>query len=143
MMARNTILILEDNDERIAGFHAAVTSIDSRFMVELWHDAPTMIKECSHFFGTACLISLDHDLNPRPGITEDPGTGLDVAEYLCTHAPVCPIILHSTNYERVWSMHNEFRFAGWPVDRVGPIGDDWIPKLWLPVVQKLLSNTFT
>ncbi|EEF61362.1 cyclic-phosphate processing receiver domain-containing protein [Pedosphaera parvula] len=139
-MARNTILILEDNDDRIAGFHAAIASLDSRLNVKLWYDAPTMIKECSQFLDAACLFSLDHDLNPRPGASEDPGTGLDVAEYLCTHVPVCSVLLHSTNYERVWSMHNEFRFAGWQVDRVGPIGEDWIPKLWLPVVRKILSS---
>ena len=36
-------------------------------------------------------------------------------------------------------MHNELRFAGWQVDRVGPIGDDWIPKLWLPKARELLA----
>jgi propanol-preferring alcohol dehydrogenase len=38
-----------------------------------------MIAECQDLFPTAALISLDHDLNPIPGATVDPGTGVDVA----------------------------------------------------------------
>jgi ADP-ribosylglycohydrolase len=43
-------------------------------------------------------------------------------------------------------MHNELRFADWIVDKVGPIGDDWIEKLWLPKARQLLAenhNTWT
>jgi hypothetical protein len=31
------------------------------------------------------------------------------------------------------------RFAGWQVERVGSIGDDWIPKLWLPKAREMLA----
>ncbi|MGC3961054.1 MAG: hypothetical protein QM813_24915 [Verrucomicrobiota bacterium] len=41
-----------------------------------------MIAECEPFFPTTVLISLDHDLNPMPGATVDPGTGVDVAQFL-------------------------------------------------------------
>jgi len=99
-----------------------------------------MIAEVLPFLDQACLISLDHDLNPQPGITVDPGTGLEVAEFLAKQSPVCPVLIHSTNYEKAWSMHNEFRFANWQVDRVGPISDDWIEKLWLPKVKTLLKG---
>ncbi len=100
-----------------------------------------MVAECESWFPTTALISLDHDLNPQPGATRDPGTGLDVARSLGDFLPVCPVILHSTNADRVWSMHNEFRFAGWSTERVGPLGSDWIRESWLPKVRAVLGGT--
>ncbi|MGA3141961.1 MAG: ADP-ribosylglycohydrolase family protein [Verrucomicrobiota bacterium] len=135
-----TILLLEDNDERIAGFKSAVRELGEDWQLHIWHDAPTMIAECENCFDDVHLISLDHDLDPQPGATFDPGTGLEVAKLLAGHFPICPVIIHSTNADRAWSMHNELRFAGWTVDRVGPIGDDWIRKLWLPKVREMLGQ---
>jgi ADP-ribosylglycohydrolase len=37
-------------------------------------------------------------------------------------------------------MHNELRFAGWMVDRVGPLGTDWIQTSWLRHVLDLLKQ---
>jgi hypothetical protein len=130
MNARKTILILEDNDERIAAFQKVVAMLGADFELKLWRDAPTMVAECEQFFTDAALISLDHDLNPAPGTTNDPGTGLDVAKFLAERRAVCPLIIHSTNMERAYSMFNELRFADWICDRVGPIGSDWIETLW-------------
>jgi len=138
-MSGNLILILEDNDDRIRNFTNAVTSLGEEFSMKIWNDSPTMIAELPAKINRACLISLDHDLNPQPGISTDPGTGMEVAEALAKQKPVCPVLIHSTNYEKAWSMHNELRFAGWLVDRVGPIGDDWIQCLWLPRVRSLLQ----
>jgi ADP-ribosylglycohydrolase len=105
-----------------------------------------MIAESERFFPTAALISLDHDLNPLPGATVDPGTGVDVAQFLGDFMPVCPVVVHSSNMDRVYSMHNELRFAGWMVDRVGPLGTDWIETSWLRRARALLGefpNTWT
>jgi ADP-ribosylglycohydrolase len=135
-----TILILEDNDERIAGFRQAVATLGRDFELRLWQDAPSMIAECETFFPTAALISLDHDLNPLPGATADPGTGVDVARFLGDFMPVCPVLIHSSNTDRVYSMHNELRFASWMVDRVGPIGTDWIETSWLRGARRLLAE---
>ena len=140
-----TILILEDNDERIAAFQQTVTALGDGFEVKIWRDVPSMIAECEAFFPATVLISLDHDLNPAPGATADPGTGVDVARFLGDFMPVCPVLIHSTNTDRVYSMHNELRFAGWTVDRVGPLGTDWIQTSWLRNVKRLLeesSNTW-
>jgi len=139
-MNRTAILILEDNDDRIEGFKRAVCSLSLNLSVHIWHNAPDMIVDLPVFLDSACLLSLDHDLNPRPGTAADPGTGLDVAEFLAKRSPVCPILIHSSNYEKSWSMHNELRFAGWRVDRVGPIGEDWVACLWLPKVKALLGR---
>jgi hypothetical protein len=77
-----SILILEDNDERIVAFQKTVAMLGDGFDLKVWRDAPSMIMECETFFPTAALISLDHDLNPVPGATGDPGTGVDVARFL-------------------------------------------------------------
>ncbi len=136
----NTILLLEDNDERIAGFERAVAGLPAAYELKVWRDAQSMRRQCEACFASAALISLDHDLNPAPGATGDPGTGLDVAKFLAECRPVCPVIIHSTNSDRSWSMHNELRFADWIVDKVGPIGSDWIEKLWLPKARELLAQ---
>ena len=133
-----TILLLEDNDERITGFERVVKGL-GEFELRIWRDAPSMIAECEAFFPTTVLISLDHDLNPQPGATADPGTGLEVAKYLAECRPVCPVIIHSTNADRAHSMHNELRFADWIAERVGPIGTDWIETLWLKRALEFLS----
>lgn len=135
-----TILILEDNDERIAAFQKTALALGNGFELRIWRDAPSMIAECEPFFPTTALISLDHDLNPMPGGTADPGTGIDVARFLGDFMPVCPVLIHSSNTDRVYSMHNELRFAGWLVDRVGPIGTDWIETSWLRSARQLLAE---
>jgi ADP-ribosylglycohydrolase len=140
MSTKRTILILEDNDERIAGFQNAVATLGPGFDLRIWRDAPSMTAECEAFFPSAALISLDHDLNPMPGATSDPGTGMDVAHFLGDFLPVCPALIHSSNTDLVWSMHNDLRFAGWIVDRVGPLGSDWIPTSWLSRVRQLLAQ---
>lgn len=133
------LLLLEDNAERIAAFEKVVSELGPDWKVRVWRDAPTMLAECEQCFAEAHLISLDHDLNPQPGATEDPGTGLEIAKLLSSHVPFCPVIIHSTNTDRAWSMHNELRFAGWTVERFGPIGDNWFQKIWLPKARELLS----
>jgi ADP-ribosylglycohydrolase len=135
-----TLLLLEDNNERIAEFEAIISELGDDWGLHVWRDAPTMLAECEDFFENTHLISLDHDLNPQPGATRDPGTVLDVAKLLASHFSFCPVIIHSTNADHAWSMHNELRFAGWKVDRVGPIGDDWICKLWLPKAREMLAQ---
>jgi ADP-ribosylglycohydrolase len=139
------ILLLEDNEERIAAFATAVPQLGEDFELKVWRDAHSMRKECEAFFPAAALISLDHDLNAQPDGGGDPGCGLDVAKFLADFLPVCPVLLHSSNTDRVYSMQNEFRFAGWSVDRVGPVGSGWIATSWLPKVRELLiahSNTW-
>jgi ADP-ribosylglycohydrolase len=134
------ILILEDNDERLAAFREAVASLGSDFELKIWKDAPSMIAECEVFFPSAALISLDHDLNPVPGATADPGTGLDLAKYLAGFPPACPVLIHSSNTDRAWSMHNELRFGEWTVDLVGPLGTDWVQTSWLRRLRQLLNE---
>jgi ADP-ribosylglycohydrolase len=134
------ILILEDNDERIAAFRKAVAALGPEFELKIWRDVPSMCAECEEYFPTAALFSLDHDLNPASGATADPGCGVDVARFLGDFMPVCPVVIHSSNTDRVYSVDNELRFAGWTTDRVGPLGMDWIETSWLRRVREILSQ---
>jgi len=133
------VLLLEDNPERVERFRTAVRSLGSDWDIREWRDSTKMIAECEDYFHEAALISLDHDLTPQLKDDPDPGTGLRVANFLAGYFPICPVIIHSSNTDASWSMHNELRFANWRVERVAPIGDDWIPQIWLPTAQNLLS----
>ncbi|HAB16257.1 MAG TPA: ADP-ribosylglycohydrolase family protein [Verrucomicrobiota bacterium] len=140
-MKPDTILILEDNEERIAAFRETVLSLRTDFHIRVWRDAPRFVAEAEDFFGRAALISLDHDLNPQPGVSTDPGTGMDAANFLADYLPVCPIIIHSSNTDRSWSMHNELRFAGWRPERVGPTDDcRWILGQWRRQAAQMLDT---
>jgi hypothetical protein len=136
-----TLLLLEDNADRIAAFESVLRELGEEWQMRVWRDAFTMVAECEEFFDKTHLVSLDHYLNPQPGATRDPGTGFDVAKLLAGHFAFCPVIIHSTNADRAWSMQNELRFAGWPAERVGPIGDDWIRKLWLPKARQMVAHS--
>ena len=47
-----TILMLEDNADRIAGFHKAIAGLAGGFELKIWRDAPSMMAECAEFFPT-------------------------------------------------------------------------------------------
>jgi ADP-ribosylglycohydrolase len=141
-MNPDTILILEDNDERITAFTDAVPILMPGCQLRVWRDAPSFIAEAEEWFPRAALISLDHDLNPQPGGSADPGTGLEVARFLADYLPVCPVIVHSSNTDRAWSMHNELRFAGWQPERIGPMDNhSRIGSFWLRKAAEMLAST--
>ncbi len=134
------ILILEDDEDRITAFQRTVREIGPNFDLVIWRTAPEMLAECAAYFANTALISLDHDLNAPSRYIGDPGDGMDVARFLADFAPPCPVIIHSSNTDRAYSMHNELRFSQWVVDRVGPLGGDWIEKSWLPKARDLLRQ---
>ncbi len=134
------ILILEDNEERIADFSRAVEKLGNGFEARIFRDVSGFAQEWEACAATVGLISLDHDLNPIPGAKRDPGTGLDAAVMLGDCLPACPVLVHSTNTDRVYSMLNELRFSGWIVDRVAPLSGPWIETVWLPRVRQMLAQ---
>ena len=137
-MKPEVILLLEDNDERIAAFRAVVSQMEPGIELHQWSDAHAYIAESGQFHGRAVLISLDHDLVRMAGALRDPGDGLEVATWLAQQRPVCPVIVHSTNHERVESMLNELRFGGWTHERVAPHGDYWIEHRWRKRAEALI-----
>jgi ADP-ribosylglycohydrolase len=139
-MNRHTIILLEDNPERVQQFESAVRQLGPDYRLRVWRDTERMIAEFHEVLADAALISLDHDLTKEHDDSPDPGDGVQVAEFLARLPTLCPVILHTSNSERVWSMHNAFRFAGWRAEHVMPFGDDWIARSWLPKARSLLEE---
>jgi len=140
-MSRTTILILEDNPDRLREFESALVQLGPSYQLRTWRDAHRMIAECHEALADAALISLDHDLNKEHEDSPDPGDGVEVARFLAALPQICPVILHTSNAERVWSMHNEFRFGGWECERIVPLENDWISRSWLPMARSLLEKS--
>ena len=133
-----TVLILEDDEDRVSGFQSAVASLGREFRVRVWHSATFMIAESPACLAETCLISLDHDLQTVAG-EADPGTGLAVAEFLSLHPPRCPVILHTSNFDGRLAMHNRLRAGGWTVATVPPREADWIQTSWLAFARRLIG----
>lgn len=134
------LLMLEDDSERIERFTVAVRAIDPSLPLVIWRSAKVMVREVGPLLHSARLISLDHDLEPQPGETEDPGDGIDVARFLGGLSPACPVVIHSSNATRGDWMMGEFELGGWQARRVAPIGEDWIEAYWQVVVGRLLGG---
>jgi hypothetical protein len=137
---RGCLLMLEDNAERVRSFTAALQRVDPVLTLRVWRNAWTMIREVEPLLPSACLISLDHDLDPEDGIRDDPGTGWDVAKFLAALPPACPVIIHTSNGERSTWMMGEFELGGWKHHRLPPIGNDWIKRDWRRLVRRIMKR---
>jgi hypothetical protein len=133
------ICLLEDDPVRIEQFHRAIGLVAPDLPFRIWRDAQQMLRELPDYLDRVVLISLDHDLRPTEGATEDPGCGYDVAKVLGELIPCCPIIIHTSNSERGTWMEGELSRAGWKYERVSPLGDDWIEREWAPLVARMLD----
>lgn len=136
------ILLLEDMEDRITAFRAAVGKLPGVEMI-VWRDAGSMIRALPEELPAASIISLDHDLLPEKGTRTLPGTGLQVCEALAKLKPCCPVLLHTANHIQVWPMMNELAFSKWDIHRTPPVRMDesWIETVWLPRIRKLLGHT--
>ncbi|MCE9565061.1 MAG: hypothetical protein K8U57_23770 [Planctomycetes bacterium] len=133
---KSTLLMLEDDAERMTRFQAVIARLDVELIV--WRDAHCMIAELAAFLPAARLISLDHDLEPESDT--DPGDGLDVAKHLANLSPMCPVIIHTSNGVRGDSMTGELELAKWKHHRVMPLGDDWIEVDWYAIARRVLRK---
>jgi len=134
------LLMLEDNAERIERFTATLRLVDPALELRVWRNAWTMLREVEPLLPAAVLLCLDHDLDPDPGSTQDPGTGWDVAQRLASLPPACPVIIHTSNAERGTWMEGEFDLGGWKFHRIAPLGDNWIEQDWGRLVRRLLKR---
>ncbi len=134
------LLMLEDDAERLVRFQAVLRTLNPQFPLRVWRDAHAMIREAGPLLPSATLISLDHDLVPKPD-EADPGDGYMVAQWLAAQPVVRPVIVHSSNRERSTWMAGAFDLAGWSHHRVAPLGDDWIEVDWKRVVRRLLGKS--
>lgn len=140
------VLILEDNRDRRV---AMVSRILERFpflRIEFFDSATAFIDRLAK--GTRediAAIALDHDLELLPdasGRFVDPGTGMDVANWLARlPAPICPVIVHSTNAPASVAMVECLTNKGWKVTRVIPHGDlEWVDEVWLFSMRNALVD---
>jgi CheY-like chemotaxis protein len=124
------IVILEDNRERQAVMRACLADRFSTFDAHFFDDAGEAIRFLDDFLADTLVISLDHDLDLKPGPDGrhiDPGTGQEVADFLAARAPACPVIIATTNSSAAGAMKKVLRGSGWKTRRVVPFDDmHWI-----------------
>ena len=134
-------LILEDDLERMDAFQEVANMYSPPQELKVWRIASCMIEKLTVFLDHATVISLDHDLYRYWDGDPEPGTGRDVANYLATLAPVCPIIIHSANTNAAWGMYNELTHAKWRVKLIHHSDEpQWIQKRWVSLVRELTTD---
>lgn len=131
------LLMLEDDADRLARFRSVIAQLEPAVDWRHWRTATSMIAELPALLPHARLIALDHDLEPLPGDTADPGTGYDVIQAITACPPTCPILIHTSNAIRATWMQGACELAGWEYHTIAPIGDDWIEVDWLAVARTL------
>jgi len=139
------ICILEDNRDRQSVMRDCLAERFHQFEAIFFEDASKMIGHLEAHLSGTILVCLDHDLELQSdgkGRAKDPGTGRDVANWLATRSPVCPVILHSTNTVAVHGMQLALEDQGWMTYRVTPHGDlEWIATSWKRAVRDALLQT--
>lgn len=138
---RMHILILEDDLDRRGAMLDRLADRFPFYRVQVFDAVAPMIGRLeSEGLDDVILMSLDHDLNLLPGADGkwiDPGTGLELAEWLARQSPVCPVIVHTTNTEGGTQMQRVLRKSGWRTSRIIPFDDlTWIDEVWIPVVRR-------
>ena len=139
-----TIAILDDKPDRIAAMRAVLAEHVLRHFIVTFDNAPDTIIWLRDHLSEVALICLDHDLGPnrRQGDeVVDPGIGRDVADFLATRSPVCPVLIHTTNSMSAPGMVRVLEDAGWSVSRVSPYDDlAWVGIDWCQEVRRLLES---
>lgn len=132
------VLMLEDDRERIQRFRAILRRHDGGVEVGIHRTAGEFIAAFGRLESPPSLIALDHDLFTDHESDPDPGDGRDVARYLAERRPMCPVLIHSSNAPAADSMLFTLRDANWEVDRIAPIGGDWIETYWYPIALDMM-----
>ena len=137
------IAILEDDPERVNAMRACLAEAMLDVKVVVFDDAQRMIVWLCRHLSRVALISLDHDLRLRnvAGATIDCGTGRQVADYLASMSPACPVVVHSSNPSCAPGMFFALRDAGWRCSQVRPYDDlAWVRQAWTPEVLRQLRG---
>jgi hypothetical protein len=144
MSDKSKIVILEDDPYRTQEMIHRLLELYPGVEVVIFDNAPDMIDWLKEHLEQAKIICLDHDLGPnrsRHGELFDPGTGRDVADYLSTKKPVCPILIHTTNNIAAPGMLMALDESGWLHSRVIPYCDlEWIKETWIIDVIKIIGK---
>ena len=139
-----TIVILDHSPTRMLDlYHCCKRSlIDPN--VSAFHDVKSILAWLTGHLDKAQLICLDDDLGIRRRRyhkSEPNGNGLEVAAYLATRKPTCPVIIHAADQDTAAEMAKLLDDAGWTTEEVSPSCDPkWIRNEWIPKVQELLAS---
>lgn len=143
-----SVAILEDDVERREAMADCFHDRFPQYPIRFFATAAEMIWYLRRFQSELIAIALDHDLELVP-VTEqenlDSGTGRNVADFLATVAPACPVVIHTTNDHAGFAMEETLREAGWPTSRVIPYGDlEWISEVWFRAMRDaIVANVVT
>lgn len=124
------MLMLEDEMERLIRFEALLSKLDGAVEWRHWRTAPKFIAGFQAVERRPGLICLDHDLFTDHPDDPDPGDGRDVAQFMATQPPCCHVIIHSSNGHAAESMFFTLSEANWDVEKIAPLGRDWIEAYW-------------
>jgi len=124
------ILMLEDESERLIRFDAVLSELGGSIEWKHWRTAQDFIHGFASSNKTPDLICLDHDLFTDHPDDPDPGDGRDVAKFMATKPPCCHVIIHSSNAHAADSMFFTLEDAKWDVEKIAPLGHDWIESYW-------------
>lgn len=133
-------LMLEDDLDRIDRFNSIVARHHRPISLSIERTAPSFINRYQELAVIPDLICLDHDLMPDCEGDPDPGDGRDVSRFLTTRLASSPVLIHSTNSAAADSMMFSMREHGWTVDRISPIGEDWIESYWFPSALDIVAR---
>ena len=141
------IVVLEDNAERVALMRDCVADRFPMYDGHFFDDARDAVRFLDDHLAETLVIALDNDLELKAdtdGQLVDPGEGRDVAAFLTTKQPVCPVVVHSTNTDAVEAMQVSLRRAGWKTRRVVPFDDmNWIATDWFATVRRAIVGPIT
>ena len=135
--------ILEDDSGRIAAMRTCLAGAWPGVEPVFFGHAQEMIVWLGSNLGNVVLISLDHDLPLRSqhGAKTDCGTGRQVADYLASVPPTCPVIVHSSNTSYAPGIYFALQVAGWPCSRVYPCDEHaWIVDSWGEEVRRYVRD---
>ncbi len=138
--AMNLILMLEDDLERIQRFTAIVKRNHPFASLNVSRTAFEFKAAYGALHLPPDIICLDHDLFADLPDDPDPGDGREIANFLATRLTRCPVLIHSSNSVAADAMLYDLRDAGWTVDRIAPIGHDWIENYWYPNVCDMIER---
>jgi hypothetical protein len=144
MSLPSKIAILEDDPRRIEQMLRCLRQCIGEDEVVAFDNAPEMIAWLAENLAHVKLLCLDHDLGANRALNgeiQDPGTGRDVADYLGSRQPVCPVLIHSSNVMAAPGMMMVLEDAGWTCSSLSPFNDlEWVQAAWIDDVRKALGK---
>jgi len=142
------VAILEDDPLRVAGMLSILAHLLPTARPAVFDAVPPLRRFIADHGHQTVLISLDHDLtrplvDPAQCTEADRGDGRDACDLLGALPPVCPVIVHSSNYGMAAIMVHHLRDRGWDVAVITPHSDveyEWIDTDWRAEVERLIQT---